>query len=874
MSGGTRFFALMGFRVLVVIWLTGLWCVRLIAGSGGARLPIYLEESHAGSFYFLASRLDLDRPYTLVLFDAHSDASPIFNSDAVRTALRTVNLPDAETDLFKTWRDSGKVQCYNWIEPLMPLPFARVIWVPPGNLGQTQIFQLQNRARVFLDGHEEVCPRLESNLSRRYSVTDLARLREAISGLDRSEQPIVVSIDLDYFAGLAGEDLEMRFREVFFLVLSVKHLAALTFSISTPYLKDAQQAESLLELAIQYSCRVANAEIEFEPFASVGPDTSAMAAQLKAANLPVPKLVLDQLSESCRNNVSARAERLVVKERSDRWHEFVDSSRLPEIRVRNRLVSSAVIGRSELGEITIEAVIPSDVKAVRWYSLRSTGQSYSLSDQEFGFADRAPCWIYQEPELLSTEPILQGQELLCAFDGKTGYGVADVFAQVETGSGIFDSKIVRITSTVETGSRFLRALSAEFNLPYIFFGGRLAVPGGTGPEVGLGSDCANFIIHGLRQAGWQIPWSDAQQLIPRLRLLARIDLERSPFDGDRLVALDPGNNDNGVIIVFDNHVAALWASKTPGFLGLDDLVVHQLEGPPEILPLSDLVKSRRQFSVLTVPSTSQAIRILVAGDLMLGRTNGERIAAGIDVFRPWETMIRRADLALGNLECSICDSNLQPASKPYRFRAPPAAADLLATSGFAGMLVANNHTGDFGVTGFEQTISALKRADIVPIGGGPDLSAASLPARFNRDGVRIAVLGCADPEFCSPVASANRPGICSWDSPELVDAIAQSKAAGEFCVVLCHWNADNDRPSCRTRAISWIDAGAGIVIGSGPHHILSREMVRGRPVFYSIGNFLFDGGGPDAEWSRGTSLELTVANNGSLLRAQITAGAE
>src|ERR1700745_2129839 len=109
------------------------WVVAAITGAGisqalasSAQLPIYIEDSHAGSFYFLAEHLDLDRPHTFLLFDAHSDASAIFNSDAIRAAMRSADVQ--KKDLFRTWRQSGKIQCYNWIEPLMPRPFAQVIW--------------------------------------------------------------------------------------------------------------------------------------------------------------------------------------------------------------------------------------------------------------------------------------------------------------------------------------------------------------------------------------------------------------------------------------------------------------------------------------------------------------------------------------------------------------------------------------------------------------------------------------------------------------------------------------------------------------------------------------------------------------------------
>jgi poly-gamma-glutamate capsule biosynthesis protein CapA/YwtB (metallophosphatase superfamily) len=855
------------------------WMLVIVAAAAvcdvfasSSELPIYIEDSHAGSFYFLAKHLDLDRPHTFLLFDAHSDASSIFNSDAIRAAIRSSDGSPTKKDLFRSWRESGKIQCYNWIEPLMPSPFAQVIWIPPKDLDPAQIFHLENECRLFLDGHEEVCPRTERNLSRSYRVTDLARLKTQLSTLDKPEQPIVVSIDLDFFASMPDAELEPRFKEIFLLVLSIKNLAALTFSVSTPYLRDAEQVDRLLALAVKYSCRVANADVEFEPFAPTGPDTSVRANQLKNAGLPLPKLGLDQLSESTRNCLINRADRLKVTEEPDRWRQFLTGRipETPEIRVSNRGISAALmVKQSELSSLRLVAVLPPETKVVRWYSLRSAADSYSISDEPFGFADGAPRWIYQEPLPLSDASTLQGPALLGAFDSKTGYGVANLFVESQTSTGNFDSKIVRVISVADGVPPFQQTLSSEFNLPYIFFGSSLALPGATGPEVGLGTDCANFIIYGLRENGWQIPWSDAKHLIPKLCLLAKVDLDQPSLDADHLAPLQANQVSDGIIVVFDNHVAALWHANLAGWLGLNDLVVHQLEGRPEIVPLASLAKTRRHFSVLTVPQPEEAMRVVIGGDVMLGRTNGQKALVGSDLFLPWSKEIGQADLAFANLECSVCASNLPPASKPYCFRAPLEAVTLLAKASFRGMLVANNHTGDFGLPGFKQTVSALRRAGVIPIGGGAEIGSAATAARFERKGVRLAVFGCADPSFCSPVATATEAGICPWDSGLLLDKIGQAAKAGEVAIVFCHWDAESNLALCRERATEWIDAGAAIIIGSGPHHVLGREMIRGHPVFYSVGNLLFDGGGPDQAWSRGAMVALTIAYPDSLVRAQI-----
>ena len=286
--------------------------------------------------------------------------------------------------------------------------------------------------------------------------------------------------------------------------------------------------------------------------------------------------------------------------------------------------------------LALGAVIafPPEAKSIHWYCLPSAADSYNVSAEQFGFAGGASRWIYREPAPLSGESVLQGPSLLGAFDSKTGYGVADLFAQIETTSGVFVSKTVRLISVADDVPPFQQTLSSEFNLPYIFFGSSLARLGASGPEVGLGADCANFIIFGLRGCGWQIPWSDAKHLIPRLNLLERVDLDQSATNPEQLVRVQSDDLNSGIVIIFDNHVAALWRSDRPGWLGLNDLVVHQLEGRPEIVPLAKLAKTRRRFSVLSVPRPERVIQVLIGGDVMLGRTLKHKILAGSDVLLP------------------------------------------------------------------------------------------------------------------------------------------------------------------------------------------------------------------------------------------------
>src|SRR5438552_657962 len=109
----------------------GLWIAALLVAAGRALLaangvPIYIEDNHAGTFYWLAQNIDLDQSCTLVLFDAHSDASGIFDSDKIRGALRNVASGPARQVLLDRWRSEGYVQCLNWFETLMQGTYAKV----------------------------------------------------------------------------------------------------------------------------------------------------------------------------------------------------------------------------------------------------------------------------------------------------------------------------------------------------------------------------------------------------------------------------------------------------------------------------------------------------------------------------------------------------------------------------------------------------------------------------------------------------------------------------------------------------------------------------------------------------------------------------
>src|SRR6266496_5566152 len=220
----------------------GLWLAALLVVPGAASaeanvLPIYIEDNHAGTFYWLAQTIDLDQPCTLIFFDAHSDASGIFDSDKIRSALRNVASVEVRQKLLDRWRAKGAVQCFNWIEPLMPAPIAKVIWVPAEKLSAAEIRGRTQEATAFLDSHLEAAPRKSGSLRGSYVVSDFESLQKYLA----PTEPLVVTIDLDYFAGLSVVEQGTAFARIWNFVIERPNLRAITFAISRPYLKSENE---------------------------------------------------------------------------------------------------------------------------------------------------------------------------------------------------------------------------------------------------------------------------------------------------------------------------------------------------------------------------------------------------------------------------------------------------------------------------------------------------------------------------------------------------------------------------------------------------------------------------------------------------------
>jgi poly-gamma-glutamate synthesis protein (capsule biosynthesis protein) len=241
---------------------------------------------------------------------------------------------------------------------------------------------------------------------------------------------------------------------------------------------------------------------------------------------------------------------------------------------------------------------------------------------------------------------------------------------------------------------------------------------------------------------------------------------------------------------------------------------------------------------------------------MLGRTIGAEIERGADPLAGIRSRFEQASANLINLECVLSDKGSAAASKHYSLRAPLEAMRVLTSGRITAVSLANNHAADFGRDGLVDAIARLQANQISVVGASE--TAAYAPHIFTtRTGAKAAVIALDDVDDGTDetlIASTRNRG-------RVAAAIAEARSQASFVLVFMHWGEENTgRVSDRQRELArWlIDHGADAVAGSHPHCVQPFDAYHGRPIFYSLGNLVFDGAPTSPSWNHGDLLEFNL----------------
>lgn len=258
------------------------------------------------------------------------------------------------------------------------------------------------------------------------------------------------------------------------------------------------------------------------------------------------------------------------------------------------------------------------------------------------------------------------------------------------------------------------------------------------------------------------------------------------------------------------------------------------------------------------------LTLIFAGDIMLDDGPGRLIAHGGDPLAPFAAILEAADYRIGNLECPIADNGQPSANKIFSFRASPATTRILSGR-FDAVGLANNHSGDYGRDAFVATLHHLDEAGIARFGGGRNLAEAHQPLWINKNGLKIAVLAYNEFKPRSFEAGPDWPGVAWSEDDQVISDIRTARAAGaDLIIPFMHWGWEKEgRPGERQRQLArrMIDEGAALVVGGHPHVTQGAETYQGKPIIYSLGNFVFDGFDyPEAQ--RGWLLRVKLDKSG------------
>ncbi|MTK63753.1 MAG: CapA family protein [Methanobacterium sp.] len=264
--------------------------------------------------------------------------------------------------------------------------------------------------------------------------------------------------------------------------------------------------------------------------------------------------------------------------------------------------------------------------------------------------------------------------------------------------------------------------------------------------------------------------------------------------------------------------------------------------------LNSIFNSSSNNSVSTSVSKSN-ITLYFTGDVMLGRNVEGVLASGQNVFANVDEMFKNSDGAIINLEDPMTTSGT-PYKSTIPLKANPAYAHVLKDNNIIVACLANNHVMDYGDTGLNDTISALKANGINYTGAGNNIDEASKPVYLNIKDRKIAILNYMDNTTFTgfsasemAAATSSSAGYAPADPNLIKKDIDEAKNNSDMVIVVFHYgNEYSTQPNSYQVTLSHecIDDGADMVIGSHPHVIQTIETYNGKPIFYSLGNFVFD----------------------------------
>jgi poly-gamma-glutamate synthesis protein (capsule biosynthesis protein) len=244
---------------------------------------------------------------------------------------------------------------------------------------------------------------------------------------------------------------------------------------------------------------------------------------------------------------------------------------------------------------------------------------------------------------------------------------------------------------------------------------------------------------------------------------------------------------------------------------------------------------------------SDSLSITFTGDVLLDRGVRQFVEhRSVDkLFSPFvDSVFQSSDLVVANLECPATKIR-QPAFKQYIFRAEPEWLQTLKAHGITHLNLANNHSVDQGRIGLADTKRNIQEAGMIPVGAGDNMQEAAQPVLLASTPRNVYLLTSLQMPLENFSYLPDKTSVSHEDLDSLKTRVRQLKETDPCCyiIVSLHWGGEHTLrpvPLQRQQAHQLIDAGVDALICHHTHTLQTIEQYQGKPIYYSIGNFIFD----------------------------------
>jgi len=256
------------------------------------------------------------------------------------------------------------------------------------------------------------------------------------------------------------------------------------------------------------------------------------------------------------------------------------------------------------------------------------------------------------------------------------------------------------------------------------------------------------------------------------------------------------------------------------------------------------------------------VKINILGDFFAGTALTERyLSQGIEALlhKDFSGLLREADLNILNLESPLTTSSRAAKKAGPVLKGDRRILHALSESNFHLATLANNHMMDFGISGLEDTVRGLDSHGIAYVGASLCPRTDGHVFQGHAKGIKVSIINVAEQEF--GIVGDGETGVAKEDIGSIFYWLAEERTRSDAVVLVIHGGSELyplPSPDRFRRARLYVDYGADAVVFHHTHVVSAFEKYNGKPIFYGLGNFLFEKAGAAKSWNTGMMAQLVI----------------